>query len=350
MKYWSSFILTIIIITPFLTNAQPKDREYYLDISKALGYSYGIEISNNLIQEKFSDLSKKALMAQLEYNLAHKKAIVAMENEIATKMDMGKTEFKTQMLNQISTQLNLDNFSFSQANEYLKKFKTERIFGEDELYKNFVQILLRHNPRYKEIPAREYLNNYREKFTSNNHKKSKGLNLSIEYPTSWINQEGKRPNILQLMKSYDGSCNMTILIKDIIAEMGLDKSTLTKEDRDYLYSGAFADEMNNDVFNYDYGREYVDGIGLEAIADYSFEKTKIDGQPAMIVKASGKVKRGMVDIRVFTINYIIIYKNYMVFVGFMINSYDENLPEEKKKYELLSELISSSLIFTDKWL
>ena len=26
------------------------------------------------------------------------------------------------------------------------------------------------------------------------------------------------------------------------------------------------------------------------------------------------------------------------------------LPEEKKKYELLSELISSSLIFTDKWL
>ena len=88
MKYWSSFILTIIIITPFLTNAQPKDREYYLDISKALGYSYGIEISNNLIQEKFSDLSKKALMAQLEYNLAHKKAIVAMENEIATKMDI----------------------------------------------------------------------------------------------------------------------------------------------------------------------------------------------------------------------------------------------------------------------
>ena len=45
-------------------------------------------------------------MAQLEFNLAHGKAVVAMENEIATKMDMGKTEFKTQMLNQISTQFN----------------------------------------------------------------------------------------------------------------------------------------------------------------------------------------------------------------------------------------------------
>ena len=331
-------------------NAQTKDREYYLDISKAIGYSYGIEITNNLIQEKFSDLSKNALMAQLEFNLAHGKAVVEMENEIATKMDMGKTEFKTQMLNQISTQFNLDNFSYSQANEYLKKFKPERIFGEDELYNNFVQILLRHNPRYKKIPAKEYLNNYRNKFTSNNHKKSKGLNLSIEYPTSWINQEGKRPNILQLIKSYDASCNMTILIKDIIVGMGVDKSTLSKEERDYIYSDAFADEMINDVFTYDYGREYVDGMGLEAVADYSYEKTKIDGQSAMLVKASGRLKRGILDMRVFAINYLIIYENYMINVGFMINSYDENLPEEKKKYELLCELISSSLIFTDKWL
>ncbi len=341
----------IIFLTLLSTaNAQTKDREYYLDISKALGYSYGIEITNSLIQEKFSDLSKKALMAQLEFNLAHDKAIVAMEDEMATKMDIVKTEFKTQILNQFSTQFDFDNFSYSEASEYLKNFKAERIFGEDELYNNFVQILLRHNPRYKKVPAKEYLNNYREKFTSNNHKKSKGLNLSIEYPTSWIKQEGKRPNILQLIKSYDASCNMTILIKDIIVEMGLDKSTLSKEDRDYIYSGVFADEMINDVFTYDYGSEYVDGMGLEGVGDYSYEKTKIDGQPAMLVKASGKLKRGTVDMRVFTINYLIIYENYMTNIGFMINSYDENLPEEKKKYELLCELISSSLIFTEKWL
>lgn len=64
-------------------NAQTKDREYYLDISKALGYSYGIELTNNLIQEKFTDLSKKAMMAQLEFKLAHEKAIIAMEEEIS---------------------------------------------------------------------------------------------------------------------------------------------------------------------------------------------------------------------------------------------------------------------------
>ena len=344
--YW----IIILIALVSSANAQTKDREYYLDISKALGYSYGIELTNNLIQERFSDLSKKALMSQLEFNLAHKKAIVAMEDEMATKMEIDKTEFKTQLLNQFSTQFDTNNFSYSEASKYLKNFKLERIFGEDELYNNFVQILLRHNPRYKEVPAKEYLNNYREKFTSNNHKKAKGLTLSIEYPTSWIKQEGKRPNILQLIKSYDASCNLTILIKDIIVEMGMDKSTLSKEDRDYIYSDAFADEMINDVFTYDYGREYIDGMGLEDVGDYYYERTKIDGQPAMLVKASGRLKRGIVNMRVFTINYLIVYENYMINIGFMINSYNENLPEEKKKYELLSELISSSLIFTEKWM
>jgi hypothetical protein len=344
-------MILFLLLMLFASNvySQTKDLEYYLDISKALGYSYGIEITNKLIQEKFSDLSKKSMMAQLEFNLAHEKAIDAMEDEMAIIMDIGKTEFKNQILNQISTQFDIDNFSYSEASEYLKDFKPERIFGEDELYNNFVQILLRHNPRYKAVPVKEFLNNHREKFTSNNHAKSKGLNLSIEYPTSWIKQEGKRPNILQLIKSYDTSCNLTILIKDILVEMGMDKSTLSKEDRDYIYSDAFANEMINDVFTYDYGREYVDGMGLEAVADYSYDKTKIDGQPAMLVKASGKLKRGIVDMRVYTINYLILYENYMVNVGFMINSYGDNLEAEKKKYELLCELISSSLIFTEKW-
>lgn len=335
----------------FVSNvySQTKDREYYLDISKALGYSYGIEITNKLIQEKFSDLSKKALMAQLEFNLAHDKAIVAMEDEMAAKMDMGKTEFKTQMLNQILPHLDLDNFLYSEAFEYLDNFKPERIFGEDELYNNFVQILLRHNPRYKQVPAKEYLNNYREKFTSNNHEKSKGLNLSIEYPTSWIKQEGKRPNILQLIKSYDKSCNLTILVKDILVEMGAEKSSLTKEDLEYIYSDSFANEMVNEEFNSEYGKEYIKGMGLDDWSDYEYNKTKIDGQPAMMVKASGNLKRGIVDIRVHTINYLIVYKNYIVNVGFMINSNENDLSKEKKKYELLCELIASSLIFTDKW-
>ena len=329
--------------------AQIKDREYYLDISKALGYSYGIELQNNLIQKKFTDLSKKAMMVQLEFNLANEKAIIAMEEEISLKMQIDKTELKKLFLDTLSNKFDLSAFTYDEAEEYLNNFKEERIFGKHDLYNNFVQILLRNNPMYENIPAKEFLDNYREKFTSNNHLKSKGLNFSIDYPTSWIKQEGKRPNILQLIKSFDASCHMTIIIEDILTKMGMDKSTLSNEYREYIHSDTFAIEMINNVYTYENGRKFVDGMGLEAVSEYTYDKAKIDGQPAILVKASGNTKSGIVDMRVFTINYIIIFENYLIKLGFVINSYDENLPEQKKKYEMLCELIASSLVITDKW-
>lgn len=69
----------------------------------------------------------------------------------------------------------------------------------------------------------------------------------------------------------------------------------------------------------------------------------------MYVKASGRIKRGSVDLHVYSINYTIIYKNYVVTISSMINSFDDNLNYEKSKYEMLSESIISSLIFKDKW-
>ena len=118
-------------------NAQTKDREYYLDISKALGYSYGVELTNNLIQEKFIDLSKTALMAQIEFELAHENAIFAMEKEISLKMQIDKTEFKEKLLDQLSNQYDLSAFTHYEAENYLNNFKEERIFGKHDLYNNF---------------------------------------------------------------------------------------------------------------------------------------------------------------------------------------------------------------------
>ena len=341
----------IILFTLFFSSllGQVKDQDYYLDISKALGYSYGIELTNNLIQEKFTDLSKKAMMSQMEFEFAHKAAVIAMEEEISDKMGVDKSAFKEEILDQIWQQYDINSITYEEAANYLDNFKEERIFGKDDLFNNFVQILLRHNPRYKQNPSIEFSKNYREIFTSNHHQKSKGLNLSIEYPKSWISQEGKRPNIIQLIKSYDESCNFTILVKDVLAEMDIDKSTLSKGERDYIYSDEFSNDMFKEVCTYDYGKEYIDGIGLEKISDFSFDKTKIDGQPTMLVQAAGNLKRGTFDIRVFTMHYLIFYENYMINVGFMISSNEGNLSKEKDKYEILCGLIASSIIITDKW-
>jgi len=338
-----------IILTVSQLFSQTKDREYFLDMSKALGYAYGIELTNIKIQNKFPELSKKAMLFQLDFNLAHGKAIESIENEIESKYEMNKEQLKVQLLNGVQKQLDFDHFSYEEASNYLNQFSEFRIYGNDELYKDFVSILLRHNPRYKLFPAKEFLNNFIELLVSDNHPKSKGLNLSIEYPKSWIANEGNRPNILKLLKSYDTSCIATLLIKDLFVEMGTDESSLTEEDAKYVNSGAFADEMVNDVFTHAYGKEYIEGFGLENVADFTYSKTKMDGQPTMVVKASGDLKRGILNQRVYTINYLTIYDHYLVNLGFMINGSNDTLANEIMKYELLCELISSSLIFIDKW-
>jgi hypothetical protein len=343
------FFIVILLSLSHLGVSQTKDRDYYLDLSKALGYSYGIELTNDIIKVKFPDLAKKALMAQLDFNLAHGKSVEWIVDEISQVMNLSENEFKKQLISKIGGQFDLENFSHSEADGHLRNFKEERIKGNHELYQEFVQILLRHNPIYKSNPAKEYLNGYRTVLNTDNHPKSKGLNVSIEYPKSWLEQEGKRPNIVKLIKSYDGSCNITILIKDLISEMGAETANLSKEDLKYFKSHEFAMEMYNDVFTHSYGKEIITAMGLEEVADYSFNKTKVDGQPAMSAKASGKIKRGIVDMRVYTINYMIIYKNYAVNIGSMISGLDGNLDDQKNKYEMLSDLIVSSLIFKDKW-
>ena len=341
----------IVVFLVFYSNlnAQIKDEDYYFDLSKALGYCYGIELSNDLIQEKFSDLAPKAMMAQLEFNLAHKRSVDVMESEIASYLEVTRSEFRDHVKSNAFSKLDIESFSYSEAKAFLKNFEDERIFGRHELYKEFVQTLLIHNPGYKNYPLNEFIDEYRDKLSSSNHPKSKGLDLSLEYPLSWSLQEGKRPNVLSLVRSNDKSCSFSIIIKDIFTMVGVEKSSLNREDQEYFLSGQFGKEFFDEEINYSYGKKMMAGMGFEDYSSFSFDKTKIDGQKAAVIKATGVLNRGGEDLRLHSINYIILYKNYMINLGFMINSFENNLYKEQKKYEVLCELIATSMIFVDKW-
>ena len=330
-------------------NAQIKDEAYYFDISKALGYYYGVELSNNLIQEKFRDLAQKSMMAQLKFSLAHEKSVDVMESEIASYLEVTRSEFREHVISKAFSQLGIESLSYAEASAFLNNFEDERIFGRHELYKEFVQILLSHNPDYKNYPIKEFLDDYRDILSSSNHPKGRGLDLTMEYPLSWSAQEGKRPNVLKLVRSKDKSCGFSIIIKDILKMIGVEESTLNREDRKYFLSGQFAKEFFDEEVNYNYGKEMMIGMGFEEYSNFSFDKTKIDGQDAAVVKATGILNRGGIELKVHSINYIVVYKNYMINLGFMINSFENNLPKEQRKYEVLCEQIAASMIFVDKW-
>ena len=343
-------LIIFLLLIPSIIFSQVKDNEYYTNLSKGLGYYYGIELTTDIIIEKYPSLSKKALLSKLNFDVAHKKAIENMEKIFVNASGNNISEFKEKIIDQALSKYDFGNLSYTEAKLYLEDFRNTRIKGNNELYSEFIQIILSHNPIYQTFPAKEFLDDFKSIFHSDNHPKSKGLNLSIEYPKSWTERKEKRPNILTLIQSSDKNCIVTLLIKDVLVEMGENINTLSKEDVEYFKSGEFANEMFEETFTYDYAKEFIDAMGLENMKDFEFKKTRIDSQPTMIAKARGIKSTILAELEFFTINYLIIYNHYMISVGVMIPLNEkDNLNEHIEKYELLGALITNSLIIKDQW-
>jgi len=342
-------LLIIFLSTTYVGNSQLKDRNYYLDMPKALGYYYGVEVSLDNIIHKYPDLSKKAMVAKMNFEIAHKKSIENLEKLMESQMKLEKNEFKKKIANEVKLKFDLTSFSHADASYFLNNFENERIKGNHDLYKEFVAILLRHNPLYVADPVLEFRLNYKNRFETDNHPKSKGLNLSLEYPKSWSSQEGKRPNIITMLRSFDGACGITILVKDIIQEIVKDKNKLSKSDLDNIKTNEFSNEIAKEMMTEKYARQYVSELGLENISDFSFKKTKLEGQPTMIVRISGDINRALVNSRMHLIHYIVIYQNYIIIIGSSISDDVNGLTHAIEKYGLLSEMIMNSLIIKNKW-
>lgn len=124
---------------------------------------------------------------------------------------------------------------------------------------------------------------------------------------------------------------------------------MSKSDLDYIKTNEFSNDMAKEIMTEKYARQYVSELGLENMSDFSFKKTKLEGQPTMIVRVSGDINRALVNARMHIINYIVIYQNYMIIIGSSISDEVNGLPHAIEKYGLLSEMIMNSLIIKNKW-
>jgi len=340
-------LIIFLLILNLTLFSQTKDKEYYTDIAKAMGYYLGMELTLDLIVEKYPELSREAMIAKMNLKIAHEKSLENMESIYEQASGENVDAFKNEIINKILTEYDYANFSSYEATAYLHNFEEERIKGNHELYGGFVGILLSHNSYYQSNPAKEFLDDYKNIFHTDNHSKSKGLNISISYPKSWSSQEGKRPNIITLIQNSNKDCLATLVVGDLLSEMGVTYSSLSNEDIEYLKSAEFANEMINE---FEDPKEYLLSAGLENITDTDSKRITIDSQPAIIIKGRGNKSIVSADLDVYMINYIIIYEYYMINIGVMISLNEQVDPQEHiNKYDLLSKLIASSLIIKDQW-
>jgi len=75
------------------------------------------------------------------------------------------------------------------------------------------ETILSFHPKYDRTPALEFTDRLKKEFVSDGSGKSRGLKLAIEFPRSWISKEGRRPHIVQVLKSKAGHGDASVLVQ-----------------------------------------------------------------------------------------------------------------------------------------
>ena len=222
-----SIILFINLHT--LISAQHPNSDNFQEKIMGISFSYGVENTLNNIANSYPELASRCSLAKLNFDLLHKQSISKMEKEVFKITGIPSEEYKMRIISLATEQSRNLTISKFESVKYLLNFENEIIHGNNDVSSQFISILLKNNPKYINSPIQEYMDGFKEKFTSNDHPKSKGLNFSIDYPKSWNKSEGRRPNIIINLISPDKKCNITVLIKDIFQEMKIDPLKIDKK-------------------------------------------------------------------------------------------------------------------------
>lgn len=183
--------------------------------------------------------------------------------------------------------------------------------------------------------VQSYINGERTKYFTKDHPKAKGINISVEYPSSWTPAEGERPNIVQKFSgdSSDGITRMfLIIIKDTPKFLSLLPA-------DEMAKEAFSDEALHEMVPP--GGSFING-----------EMTKYDGQTGAWMIYSITSERAGMTMKMYTLQHMFFYKGKMVAVQCMVGGLEQmkdGLYGEFNKYLLLFQQIGNNIVIHDKW-
>ncbi len=303
-----------------------KDKSYYTNLSKGLGYYYSVELSLSAIRKQHPSLALQAQKNMLDFRIAHGPSVKVIESILENDMNIKFPDFKLDLIETIKGNYNPELITYYDAENYLLNFEGKYIYGNDVVNEDFVKILLRNNPEFKITPILEFTSGYKQKYNSNQSEKTKCLSFSIELPKSWTHRNGNRPNILALYKSFDSKCIFTFQVRNLKDVLNVEKFSLS------------------DFLSENFARQVIDELELENTKDFNYKNITIDGQRAIECSANGIMRSGDNEFNFHTVNYVSIYNDCLMYFSFFIKN-----EEQTKYYKLLSEMIVNSIIIEDKW-
>jgi len=319
-KYW--FMLAVVLAScPISASADYK--EAYKDYK--MGQAFAGEFANayafllgqtETIKKIEKSYPNSLIKAKNAFNLSFPSILKKMEAVAQLNFGIEETaEFKINGMNAVYEHLN----SVVIDQNYIKTFESEIIARADgkidsPILENILSV------QYYPNPVEELYRGYRINYSSKNHPKSKGVNISIDVPISWKGREGKRPNTLKQWTSQHGwgLDIVNIGIDDVGFEPSLDQI------KEYSQSKK------------DLKQIIMRGFDLVE-ANLSF----IENQPYVEIVSEGQFERAGVKTELHVIQPQIFYKDKIITITCM------SPPARKALIKPFCTQILNSVVFPD---
>lgn len=191
--------------------------------------------------------------------------------------------------------------------------------------------------QYENQPHKEFANGYTYSFNTKGHKKSKNTELIITLPKSWISQEGRQPNVIQLFTSDCGNGLSSISL--LTAEMPYsieDLPNLSYEQIDKIYK--------EEVFSEEYAKNFIPGKFI------SYKPISIAGRAGFLVVSEATQEKMGMDIKMRNNTYVFHDLTYLHIVNCGIGTgiLTDNLEESAKVTDPLFFMIINSILVPKK--
>lgn len=195
-----------------------------------------------------------------------------------------------------------------------------------------VQIKKPKTSRSKSIE--EFTSGQKKVFRSKGHPKAMGIDLSIEYPESWLASEGKRPHILQKLFSEGGKGLESCII--VITNPFLERIKLSKKD---IYDALNPNDLINTLPE---GAVFIQG-----------DRTKIEGLDASWMIYSTKIERAGFKFNTYLLMYFFYYDLKLIQLQFMVGEVDTGIMGEiRKRFDENKTLfvsMANSIVVHNRW-
>jgi len=177
--------------------------------------------------------------------------------------------------------------------------------------------------------------NQTQKFSTKDHPKAKGINISLEYPINWEAKEGERPNIVKKFSralENGSSVICLVVIKDLPSQIKI----LSDED---IAKEMFSEEVIKSMFP---GNSKL----LEHI------HTKYDGQQGALSSFATVGEQSGLQLYSVSLQHIFIYSKKIICIRCTVGGLLKNSREIEELYINYFPLflqIGNSIVINDKW-